>query len=261
MGQTSNKDLGPMIATYRDRPLRWRDLLVTFLPAVLAVLAPLAYGIWRTYYGLQKYGLAAAKAWGPPWFALSSLALIALLMLALVRVRRAHRIVSVHQDGLYIQHTGGRKHTLQWGEIRSIRAMTFDDTFLGKKIRTRHRTLLGLQEGKTIRLDSSINNLAELTSRIKAKIYPRLLRQLRLELEAREELYFGPVTINRDRLRFEPGRLREAKQLAWRQVRNITIRNGRLVIDSHNDNPLSVPVNRIPNLELLIQLINEGVEA
>lgn len=261
MQQTNIEQLGPVIVTYRDRPLRWHDLLVTFLPAVLAVLAPLAYGVWRTYYGLQKYGLTAAKTWGPPWFVLSSLALIALLMLALVRIRRAHRIVSVHQFGLYIQYTGGRKRTLRWEEIRAITAMTFDDTFLGTTIRTRHRTLLGTQEGKPIRLDGSITNLAELTSRIKAKVYPRLLRQLRSALGAGEDLFFGPVTINRDQLQFDPGRLRATKQRTWRQVSNITIRNGRLVLDSQNHGPLSVPVNRIPNLELLIQLIKEGVEA
>jgi hypothetical protein len=251
--------LGPIVAVYRDRPLRWRDLFTTFIPAGIAVLTPVGYGIWRTYYGYIHYGIAAAQAWGPPWFKLATVALIPLLILAIIRVRRAHRVIIVFKDGLYIQGTWGLKRLLSWSQINGITSATIQDTFIRIPIRTRHKGKLYTNEGKPIRLDSQIPDLAELTSRIKAKLYPRLLPQLRARFQNGETLDFGPVLINQYHILINPGKRFNSKQYLWPEIKNIKLNAGHLLLEIHDRRAMKLPVNKIVNAELLIQIIKEGV--
>ena len=99
---SNSHQLGPLVAVYRDRLLGWRDFFLFFLPASLAVLTPLGYGFWRGWYAQTRFGPALAENWQWPWFALSGLALIPLLWLALRRVRSAHRVITIYKDGVQI---------------------------------------------------------------------------------------------------------------------------------------------------------------
>ena len=254
MPPSTQHPLGPLIAAYRDRPLRWRDLLSTFLPASLAALTPLVYGLWRTYYARMYYGPAAANSWGRPWYALATAGLIPLLLLALSRVRRAHRVVQIHKNGIHIRGRRGRQHTLRWGEIGGIASTTLQDRFLGFTLRSRHRATLYPLLGKPIQLDSRLPNLDELTARVKARLYPRLLPELRTALRGGDQLYFGPVTLHTRAVHLR------GREIPWEQVALINLRAGYLVVELHQQRAKKIPVGQIPNVELLIQLIQEGVD-
>ncbi|MBC8497185.1 MAG: hypothetical protein ISS57_19715 [Anaerolineales bacterium] len=291
---STQKTLGPATAIYRDRPLRWRDFFLIFLPGGVAALAPFFYGLQRDLYARAYYGPVAAGAWSWPWYALATVALIPLILLALHRVRQAHRIVMLHKHGLMIHWTGGQHHRLPWEEIDGLICNTIENTFLEFPLKTRHRLTICTQSGKLIRIDDRIPKLPELTARLKAKIYPRLLPQLRAAFQKGDTLDFGPIILHKKWVCFKRvekfrklGRagaqsapphapisglsstemkrtnkkfvqLRE-QEIPWEQVARLNVVSGQLVVESHSNQKIKIAVGKIPNVDLLIQLLQEGV--
>ncbi|MBN1666808.1 MAG: hypothetical protein JW862_06955 [Anaerolineales bacterium] len=247
--------LGPLLAEYRDRPLTWRDLVLTFTPAALAALAPLAYGNWRSWWGSLHYGPAVSQAWGMPWYLLSGLATLGLLLLAWLRLRRAGRWVRLHRAGLVIHTSSGLFKSLHWGEIRGVAYQAQQLVFLGRVYRTRIDLYLHLEQGRRLRLDPHLPGLPELGTRIKARVYPQQLPQLRQAFHAGQDIHFGPVTLHKDRLTIHN------QLVSWNQLIHLDLRGGYLVVELQNQAALKIPAREIPNLELLLQLIQEGVTA
>jgi hypothetical protein len=254
MQPSNGKPLGQVIAVYRDRPLTRRDLLLFFLPLALAVLTPWAYGVFRTYYAQANYGPVAARTWGSPWFGLAALALIPLLLLALIRIRRSRRIVIVHKKGLRIRDTFGRDRTLFWEQVEALSCNSVQESFLGIHLVPRHRVRVFPVDGKPIRLNRNLDQLPELTARIKAKIHPRKLAEFRSDLKTGKILSFGAVRLDQKRLGLK------GKDYPWDQVALVNVQAGHLVIEFSNTRALKIPIGQIPNVELMIQLIREGVE-
>jgi len=238
---------------YRDRPLRWRDLALIFLPGGAAVLAPFFYGLQRDLYARAHYGPIAAAAWSWPWYALSTLTSIPLILLALRRVRQANRLVMLHKHGLVIRWTGGRRQKLLWEEIEGLVCDTIESTFLGIPLKTHHLLRIYPQSGKSIRLDDHIPGLPELTARIKAKIYPRLLPRLRTAFRKGEPLYFGPIILHKKQFELR------GQEIPWEQITRLNVVSGQLVVESKSNRAFKLPVGNIPNVDLLIQLLQEGV--
>ena len=122
---------------------------------------------------------------------------------------------------------------------------------------TRLRAVIFPNQGREIRLDNRLQNLAELISRVKASLYPRLFPELKTSFQAGKWLYFGPLAMQTKSLRFRQ------VELTWEQVENIQVKNGYLAV-SWKEGPESarnvrIPIAKIPNLELFLQIIREGV--
>jgi len=216
-------------------------------------MAPFLYGLQRDLLARAYYGPVAAVAWSWPWYALATVALIPLLLLALHRIRQAHRMVTLHKHGIIIRWTRGRKHKLYWEEIDSLICNTVNHTFLGTPPKTRHLLTIHYRSGKPIRIDDRIPELPELTARIKAKVYPRLLPQLRAAFQTGDPLYFGPVTFHKEFVK-----IRE-REILWEQVARMNVIAGNLMVESKSNQTYKVAVGKIPNADLLIQLLQEGV--
>ncbi len=247
--------LGTLIKIYQDRPLVWRDLIFTFTPASLAVLAPLIYGIQRAQYARAYYGPVAAQAWSKPWYLLSAVALIPLLLLGILRIRSSHRGVFVYKNGLSIKGMGRSNRKIGWREISGIVSEVIQIRFLGITLRKRNQVTLLPSNGKPIKLDSRIPKLDELSTRIKAKIYPRLIPELRSSLNSGSTLQFGPIQINRNSIQIRD------RTYSWDQITGIQVIKGSLVVGVENRTGFRIPVRDIPNIELFIQLIQEGLIA
>ncbi len=104
-----------------------------------------------------------------------------------------------------------------------------------------------------LRVDDRIQKIPDLIARIKAKVYPRLLRQMRAALQEGETLSFGVVSVH------QRGILLYRSEIPWAQVTRLDIRSGKLVVESHITRTKKIPVGKIRNVELLIQLLQEGV--
>lgn len=238
---------------YRDLPLRWRDLFLLFIPGVLAVLAPFLYGLKRDMYARTYYGPVAAQAWSWPWYSLAMVSLIPILLLAIRRVRQAHRWVALHKNGVRIHWTRGKAHMLLWNQIEGLSCNTTEAVFLGRTQKTRYHLTLYSIRGKKIHIDDHIKDLSDLAQRIKAKIHPRLLPKMRAAFQRGETLHFGPVLIHQHAIH-----VRE-QDIPWEQISHLNVGSGKLVIEFQSKLPIRIPVGKIPNVELLIQVLQEGV--
>jgi len=225
------------------------------MPASLAVLSPLIYGLQRVQYARVNYGPVAAQEWSNPWYNLSAIALIPLLLLGLRRLRRHHRGVLVYKNGLLIKGIGRRKQYFGWSEISGIATKVIQERFLGFRIRERHQVTLHPSIGKPVKMDPRIPQLDELSARIKAKIYPRLLQELRASLKSGATLYFGQVHMNQHKIR-----IRE-KNYPWEQIASIQIQKGMLMIEFGDHQVRRIPVGEFINIDIFLQLIQEGLIA
>jgi hypothetical protein len=263
-------EIGPQIATYRYKRGVFFSLL---LPGLLGVLAPLAYGIWRMDYAYAKHGPIAAASWSRPWFQLATLALVVFGILALYRLLLARRFVSVHKMGVRLRLNPFQTRQMRWEQIAGISNTILQDHFLGVRLRTRQKALLFPGTGNALTLREDLENLPELISRLKASLYPRLLPGLKTSFEAGKWLYFGPIAINKQGMRIKRNRTRnwqpESNQPAgnsqaiftWNRIEHLTVHSGELVVELRDQSPKRIQVSRIPNLELLLQIIQQGVKA
>lgn len=246
-------NLGPLIVTYRDRPLLWRDLFALFVPATLASLLPLLYGFMRSLYAQANYGPLAARAWSRPWYALALIAAVPLLLLALRRVRQSHRRVALHKNGIRIEWTGGQRHIFLWEQLRGLSCSTIENRFLGVQLGTRYQMVFFPCAGVPLRIDDHLQNLPDLMARVKARLHPRWLPQMRAALQRGETLSFGVVSVHQGGIRLR------GREIPWAQVSHLSVVRGHLVVESSLMRRVKIPVHKIPNVELLIQLLQEGV--
>jgi len=83
---------------------------------------------------------------------------------------------------------------------------------------------------------------------IKARTYPRLLEESRQTFNAGRPLEFGPLSLNQQGLQY--GR----RTLAWSEVASVTLERGRLDVRPRHGRRWRIPVRRIPNAEVCLQL-------
>lgn len=244
---------GPILAVYRSRQLSARDILFLFLPGVAGILAPLGYGLWRADFAYPRYGPVAAVHWSRPWYILAIAAAVIFVLLGFYRIQLSLMAVKVYKKGLSVRTGIGRFRGFEWDDLRGVTSSAVQEYFLGIPIRNTFRTRLMLNTGKSIKLPDGLQNFPELISRIKAHLYPRLLPQLQAEFQGGAWLTFGPLAIQVRGLRLDN------REIAWRQVKQIDVRAGKLMIE-FNDRPArKLAVSRIPNLELVLQLIDQGI--
>ncbi len=242
--------LGPRLALYRTHPLRLCDALTLALPGGLAVFLPLLFGRHLYNQAIQNGPLAATRN-SLPWYLLALAALLVFAALIFYRLWLTRRYVAVHQRGIILNL--GRDRTLPWGHITGIAVGYSQEYLLNLRLASRFRAWLVPGVGSIIQLDERLDNLPELVTRLKAHLYPRLLPALQTDFQAGKWVHFGPVAVHNQTLRLQE------RAIPWTEVKNLTIQGGDLVIERIEGRSHRVPVWRIPNVELLLQLIQSGV--
>lgn len=242
-----------MLKTYRGRQIGWRELFILFIPGGLAALTPLAYGVWQANYGYTHYGPAAALAWSRPWYLLASIATLALIGLAWLRLRNAHRSVAIYQNGLNLSLTPLRKSSLPWEEIVGVIYTSTDHVFLGVSLARRKRLTLQSRADNPVHLDDRIQDLDELALEIKRRVYPRIEARLASAAKDSGSASFGPLTVTPKGMR-----IRE-QEFHWEQINTVKIASGFLVVESGASGLMKIPPARIPNPEILIEHLQQTV--
>jgi Family of unknown function (DUF6585) len=247
----TRRSLGPLIAAYRYRPLRWREMLLYLGLGLLAVGIPLTYGIIQYREGYTNHGELAAITWSRSWFLVAVFAFISCSLLLVHRLRLAGRYIAIHQKGLYL--VVQQAFLLRWEEISGIATAAFQPSFFGIRRGVRYRATIFPNLGKPMVVSGPYENLPECITRLKARLYPLLTAELRSTFMDGKWVYFGPVAIQRDTLRFQN------KQIPWAEVNRVSIAKGDLVVELVDRSSKRIPVEKIPNIEILLQLIDQGV--
>ena len=242
---------------YRSRPLGWRDAYLILLPGLLGVLAPYSYAIWLYGRSMQQHGLVAAEQWSKPWFWLAWGALAAFILLLILRFLDLRRFAAVYARGVQLHPGILRTHNLRWEQISGVALSVTQNVFLRSRGHTHLRAVIYPNLGGKIRLDERLQNLPELISRIKASLYPRMLPGMKADFQAGKWLYFGPLAVQAKALSLQQG------EISWEQVENLQVKDGYLAVSwtegQETVRDKRIPIAKIPNLELLLQIIREGI--
>ncbi len=246
--------LGPLQARYYSRRFSARDVLFLLIPGIAACLAPIGYGLWRAEYAYTRYGPVAAEYWSRSWYYLGVSAAIVFLILGWYRLSLNLIVVNIFPKGISIRTGIRRTRSFGWDDFQGLTSSTIQEHFFGRSIRSTYQARLILKSGKTIGLPGSLRDFPELIARIKANLYPRLLTKLQSEFRSGAWLYFGLIAIQHAH-----GLRLQRQRVSWQQVKQIDVRNGKLVIEFIDSTQRKIAVSQIPNLELVLQLIDQGI--
>jgi hypothetical protein len=247
------------VAVYRYRPFNRYDLFTLVIPGALSVLVPLFYGLDRANYAARNFGPVAVGSWSRPWYVLALLALLVFLSLAFYRLVQARHFVAVYKKGLQIQL--GRARIYRWEEIAGVAFMTSKRHFLRLTLQTRYYAVLYPGAGRPVELPGGIQNIPELVSNIKAHLYPRLAPEMQTNFQAGKWLYFGPVGIQQTAIKLGRGSRPPQRSIPWSGVDRLSVKSGYLVVELKDGPRRRLPVSQIPNLEILLDIIQSGVSA
>ena len=261
MPSHATNNLGSIIKVFRYQPLGWSDAARLFLPGSLAVLIPLLYGLSRARFGILYYGSVAAEHWSRPWFLLAMIAASVLVFAAISRILASRRYLIAYERGLVL-NLGGKKYTLRWEEIAGVTTETIHKRVLSISLRPNVQGVIYPNIGKPVRLDNSLQDLPELLTILKAKLYPRLLPHLQSNFQSGQWLHFGLLAIQDRGIKLLNQRKPKlARPIPWSHVAHMNIESGFLVVELSDRPRLKLPVSKIPNIELLLQLIKLGVNS
>jgi hypothetical protein len=252
------KNLGPSVASYGQRRRRWREAWIWPLPGFILSFILIITGLDWYYYGYTQYGPIAAQSWSQHWLFWGIFIGAITLIISIWQVLRSRIWVNLFQYGISVHLPINSSYSLRWEEITGIASATIQDILLGHILRTHHRLSILLHNGKPIILDDRLDNLLEFTTRLKANLYPRLLPGYRTRFQNGDQLDFGPLSIQSKVL------LIRGKELTWDQVNRITVSVGNLIIETQDPRTehlknIRIPVTDIPNLELFLQVIQQGM--
>ena len=253
MRRNSYQFPGRPIATYRKKQLDWSSFWLLTLILAVIVLVPLFYGFYRYYIGYTQFGPAAAIAWSRTWYLLATLDLLIFCIFLANSLKKSHKIITVHRKGLRIRNR--KTLSYAWDQISGVSFAAVQPYFFGYHLKPRYSANLYMEGKEPIHLDHRIQELQELTYQIKEFIYPQLKHALPKNFQRGDWLEFGPIAIQRERLRVR------GTEIDWNRINSLSIQAGYLVVELANQPKIQVPVIQIPNIELLLELIRTGVRA
>jgi hypothetical protein len=198
----------------------------------------------------------AARFWSRPWYLLAGCAALLLLLWLFIRLVHSRQYVALHQNGVRVRLS--RRKQYAWSNLAGVATGVIRMRLLGIPLYTRYQAELYPVIGAPVRLDDALENLPELLTQIKARLYPRLVPAMRKAFQDGQRVYFGPLAIQQNELRLEETE-RTPLSITWAQVRSVSVQAGMLVIDCEEARQIRLPVARVPNLELLLEIIQTGV--
>jgi hypothetical protein len=188
-------------------------------------------------------------AWGQRWFIAAAWAAVPLVFLTARAVWFAQREVLVTPAGIVVYGIGEK--TFAWKNIEGIAVEDNRYHLLGITLRTRNRVRLYPTTGTPIRFDDRYKDLPGLTETIKRNLCPVILPTYRALLHEGQWIYFGL-------LRFNPTTLDTGKRtIPWEEIESLRVHNGVLNIAQRDGRAVKIPTAKIPNVELLLQLVEE----
>ncbi|MEO7111883.1 MAG: DUF6585 family protein [Polyangiaceae bacterium] len=161
---------------------------------------------------------------------------------------RSARLVATYHEG-FAALVGSRVQTFRWNEIASL--ICNDRYVTGKRTAwTSHRCEVRKANGEKVTLLSvELEDGPVLIGDVKKHVASILLPDLRRSYDAGDSLSFGPLVVSKKIIE------RRGQRVDWSAVGNVVMKNGKLIVTPKSGKPFSVRVSKIPNVDLLCELI------
>lgn len=157
--------------------------------------------------------------------------------------------VVLYQDG-FAYRKQGQVFTVAWANVGSIISQ---NKWLTNKRGgwTYHRAFLIFKNGGSLILeDNQFEECVKLVANVKTQVYALLQPPAESAYQAGSDLVFGPVKISKVN-----GIEAQEHLYAWMDVLKVEVKNGRLIITTRDEKTVQVKAEKIPNIEVLCQLI------
>ncbi len=253
--------LGSAVAVY---PLRngFLSRFGSVLLVALSLIGSFALAGWAVMDGFDRYyrhGPAVVLR----GVLLPALGAVLLLVLAVevlvVALRRWRKAVVIYEQGLAVCNRDGLAF-FRWGEIASLRVGSFQRTFSGIPISTVRQVALAAADGRRIAFDGDIHGVDDALEKIRLRLLPILYERFEPGFQSGQTFAFGPIELHKDQ-----GMILKKKPLPWSTLQKAAVDQGVLHLAvGETDGKLKeirVPVDEIPNLDLLMVFIRQSKPA
>lgn len=243
--------LGDPVRVYRQGDLSKAGSVVCCVAG-----AGVALGI--AYWGLVAYPgayPAVARTNVPIIVGAGAALLLGMLFWAWRIHARWSEAAVVYRDGL-AHYDGNAVRTFPWHEIEAITMRVVEYRTYGViKTGTDRRYTIVSQGGDKVKLGNTLSKVEELYNQIRAGVFPHQLARVRAAFDGGQPVAFGPITISRA-VGLQVGK----KSHAWDEIARILLNEGQVQVKLKKGGPfagLSVPVERVPNLDVFLALVAE----
>jgi hypothetical protein len=233
----------------------------------------LGYGGYLAVSKSAVFGPVPAVYWSGPWLMGGGILLLICLLGSLFTYSKRQPAVHLHVQGLCIMKR--KILVLLWEQIDGIASGTYSYIDPLRMTRTvSYKASIFPVKGRAVHLRGSsdgtggIVDLHELIQRIKKNLYLVMRSEYARMFRSGLPLYFGPVEISQAGIKFRRKLpftgMRSAR---WENVKRITVQSGYFLVELEQQpkrgkglQTYRLPVAQIPNLELLLKIIDQGVE-
>jgi hypothetical protein len=265
--------LGQLVSVYRPRPVNPIVPWIWLSLGALVSVGLLGYGAYLASWSHSRFGPVPAVTWSGPWLLFGSIVFLFWLTVSLYSYSRIQPVIWLYELGLCIEK--GRLRNLLWEQIDGIASGTVVQfPWPGGTGIVRYSASLFPAKGSPVLLygssdgKSGIPNLPELVRRIKVNLFPSLQSELARMFRSGLPLSFGPIGIDQMGLKLPPlVPLTGTRSVPWRNVKQITIQSGFLLVELNypqnyiiTGRSYRLPVAKIPNLELMLKIIDQSVQ-
>jgi len=239
------------LQTYHIRDTLLIRYLVLSIFGFVGMLVIIFIGFGRWQFALTNFGPAVLWRWINPvvWAGVGLGIIGAIGLLLLLRVGRQE--IQISPEAV-TWRKGRNLQVYRWENIRGIYIRAVRYGILDFAWAKKTEVILRLDEGKRIKINQTFENIEKLMDTIKHYVYPIMFEQFRHEFNRGEPLSFGPLLLT------SQGVLNGRKTLRWQDIGEISVQRGSLQlqpIDGSGNPKFSIPVHKIPNVDLCIQLL------
>ncbi len=248
------RNFGPKIATFRGRSLQFGTWIFVIIPGSLLTLFCFLYGMLLAGTLYQQHGPALAIIRARSWFIFGTILLVVIGIFFLNRISISFQRIEVFKNGIQFRTRLLSHRSYRWSDLSGIASSATRLTFFGKIIRTSAGGRIYPTFGKPIELTNRFQNIPILIKIVKSNIYPLILPALKSIFRTGGSNQFGRISLSKDYFQISK------KKLPWDSVDRIWVDAGYLVVELRGDSNQRVLISEIPNLELLLQVIDWGFQ-
>jgi len=246
----NNRSLGLLISLHYAKVPKWQDAVLVFI-GIPAILAPFILGLW-----LSKDSTSQIDAiyMGVPWMIISAIAFFCVAILTIYWFSLRRHFSAIHENGLRLRTGVIRTRSLLWSEISGISNVIFQEQFLHLPVNTKYLAVLYPLKGNPIRIRNKFQDMPGYIYQIKAILYPKYWTGLVDDYKSGKRIAFGPLSIHNEDIQ-----INNQSPMPWHSVAQINISSGYFHIKTNNKGSMRIPVIKIPNIEMMIRIIQQEV--
>jgi len=214
------------------------------------------YGFYHVTSAISKFGPAIIWTSGKYYIIGALVSLIIFIFLFFNGFPPAKKTYAVKPDAL--DYTHKRETTsIAWADVNQLHFKLRQRRFLGINGKLKAKANLSAADGTQIKLGSDIKDCEKLLSLIREHTYPHLFHTYNLAFQAKKEIKFGTLTLQKDL-----GIKYHDKIWSWEDLNRVKLHKGwlRFYQDKKRQSK-RFAVERIINLDVFLALLDsQGIE-